>query len=435
MTQKQIEKHIQYILKSLVLRDLIPDEYTGDIEELALVVEYFKKRIVSIDVVDKVIHDILFSDVLKNYSVLKEYVQKNILVKEIGILNISNIANEIFLELSSLPKKYLFVFKLPKYEGDALSVKFRPSFENVTVDRSFFEYINGKTITKSTTTSDLFTNESNEQSQIKEGDLVLKVTGRGYISRHGFIKMSIMDPLYMWKVVMGIYLVKGIIRRKKEYQTIGNDPFTYKVYSKPLKSLRTFTESNEDFVLLNSMRFDLPAPISVGEKSKDISLFDNANLLITNLFSLPKVKNRRNKDVLKRQQIMLRNGAYWYYESFKTPYDHLQVIYMTTAFDSLLGTKGPDDSKERKAELVSNSIARDAVDAANITTDVIELYALRNKIVHGSMELSSLEHYGQQKHIQYNTFSKLPRYLIILQKFIRNRIDFTNKGFIKSEEV
>ena len=98
------------------------------------------------------------------------------------------------------------------------------------------------------------------------------------------------------------------------------------------------------------------------------------------------MEGKTDKNIVKQQR-MIKNGAYWFYESLKTQQDHVRVIYMTTSFDSLLAAKGNEDTKEFKAELISVSVSKDSLEASIIRKTIIELYVLRNEIVHGSREI------------------------------------------------
>lgn len=136
-------------------------------------------------------------------------------------------------------------------------------------------------------------------------------------------------------------------------------------------------------------------------------------------------KGKTDKHVVK-QQTMIKNGAYWYYESLKTPQDHVRAIYMTTAFDSLLGAKGNDDTKESKAEIVAISVSSDSLDADLVRKSVIQLYALRNEIVHGSKAISSLDQYSEWDDKSATT--DIYYTLNILNRFLKSRINFINGG-------
>jgi len=110
----------------------------------------------------------------------------------------------------------------------------------------------------------------------------------------------------------------------------------------------------------------------------------------------------------------------------KTIQDHIRAIYLTTAFDSLLELRGADDTKENKAELIANCIAENVLEADGIKHAIKNLYILRNEIVHGEKEVSSLEKYldwGESK-----TQTTVILGMSYLSKFLFNRIHFVNNG-------
>lgn len=196
--------------------------------------------------------------------------------------------------------------------------------------------------------------------------------------------------------------------------------------------IRSLSESTEDNQYISRMRFD-PAVFKPTELDallkRTNTPFDYANDVLTNLFSeIRFAKGKTDKNVVKQQR-MIKNGAYWFYESLKTQQDHVRAIYMTTSFDSLLGAKGNDDTKESKAELISISVSKDSLEADGIRKSIIELYALRNEIVHGSREISSLDQYGEWD--EKPTKANLYYALSILTRFLKSRIYFVNGGLAR----
>jgi hypothetical protein len=102
---------------------------------------------------------------------------------------------------------------------------------------------------------------------------------------------------------------------------------------------------------------------------------------------------------------------------------------MTTAFDSLLGVKGNEDTKENKAEIIAVSVSTDSLEAHSVRQAIIELYALRNEIIHGSREISSLDQYGDL--VEKPSPANLYYSLSILTRFLKSRIFFINGGLAR----
>ena len=265
---------------------------------------------------------------------------------------------------------------------------------------------------------------------LKAGDVALIVKGKGYVGKYGVIKLNIVDPLYTFKVVLGVYISLGIIQRSKDKNYLKPvSEFYYDVYDTYQEQVRTLTESTEDAQYLSRMEFvKNKFELSDLDKlmKKTTSEFEDANRIIKNLFKQVRfTKGNTDKNIIRRQR-MIKNGAYWYYECLKTIQDHIRAIYLTTAFDSLLELRGADDTKENKAELIANCIAENVLEADGIKHAIKNLYILRNEIVHGEKEVSSLEKYldwGESK-----TQTTVILGMSYLSKFLFNRIHFVNNG-------
>jgi hypothetical protein len=280
----------------------------------------------------------------------------------------------------------------------------------------------------------LLSDYTSGRQKLSKDDVVLRVNGKGYVSDYSTIKLDIVDPLYVWKVIVGVYAGLDIIHRVEEKVNYFRllPEFTYDVHLGTGQHIRSLSESTEDNQYISRMRFN-PAvfkPTELDALLKRANTpFDYANEVLTNLFSeIRFAKGETDKNVVKQQR-MIKNGAYWFYESLKTQQDHVRAIYMTTSFDSLLGAKGNDDTKESKAEIIAISVSKDSLEADGIRKSIIELYALRNEIVHGSREISSLDQYGEwdEKPTKANLYYSLS----ILTRFLKSRIYFVNGGLVR----
>lgn len=417
------------VIGNLTFKDRLPQRYKGDKTKIQVLVDYYKKTIITPSVITNVINDLAFSDVLEKVRYDESKYKDEVKLSQITEIDRRIIATKADKILSSLPLYYQFILRLPKCETPIGDLKLAYNMEILSASDSLIKHLYGEKNTYKKLRSNIFDLISSRQ-KISKGDLILKVGGKGYVSEFGAVKLDIIDPLYVWKVIIGVYAGLEIIKRQDKIAYIRlPQEFTYSVYLDTGEQIRSFNESTEDNQYISKMQFDpnafKPSQIDILLK-KTNTPFDYTNNVLVNLFSVIRfAKGKTDKNVVK-QQIMIKNGAYWFYESLKTQQDHVRVIYMTTAFDSLLAAKGAEDTKENKAELIAISVSKDSLEADIIRQTIIELYAFRNEIVHGSWEISSLDQYSdwEGKPTRTNNYYSLS----ILMRFLRSRIYFINGG-------
>lgn len=420
------------IVGDFVFKDRLPQRDQADKTKLNALVSYYGKPTITPSVVNQVVGDLAFQEVLDKVksddSKYKGDVKLSSMI-EVDRTKVSTKADEI---LSSIPLEYVFYLRLPKCEKSVSNIRLAYNIEILSADDSLVKHLYGEHSHEKGFRS-LLSDYTSGRQRINKGDLLLKVSGKGYVSDYGMIKLNIIDPLYVWKVIVGVYAGLDIIQRqdKSGYFRLMSE-YTYDVHLAMGTHVRSLSESTEDNQYISRMEFD-PKVFELSELDKLLkktnTAFDYANEVLTNLFSeIRFAEGKPDKNVVKQQR-MIKNGAYWFYETLKTQQDHVRAIYATTSFDSLLSAKGNDDTKESKSELVSVSVSKDSLEGDKIKQAIIELYALRNEIVHGSREISSLEQYGDWD--ERPTKANMYYSVSVLARFLKSRIYFVNGGIAR----
>ncbi len=434
-TKKEKDTHLstlQDVVKEFIYKGRIPQRYEGDKKKLDALISHYDKKLITPEVINQTISDISFKEVLDKVKHDDDRYKGNTKlgsIKEVDVVEITKSVNKL---LSSIPINYNFILRLPKCEKPIKTLKLAHNVEIITADEELIKLYFGEKGTEKGLRR-LLSDFNSGGQKINIGDLLLKVSGKGYVGEYGLIKLDVIDPLYIWKVIIGVYAGFEILTKQSQTSYFRLAPeFTYDVYDKAGLHIRSLNESTEDNQYISRMQFDLKTfePTEIDKLlNKTNTPFDYANEVLKNLFSeIRFAGNKTDKDVVKQQR-MLKNGAYWFFESLKTQQDHVRVIYMTTAFDSLLGARGNDDTKESKAELIAVSVSKDSLEGDGIRKAIIELYAYRNEIIHGSKEISSLDQYGEwdEKPTKANMYYSLS----ILMRFLRKRIYFVNGGLAR----
>lgn len=427
-TKKQVLENISSQLKSIRFSDRIPDRQTMDESVLKKIASYFGKNIITHTIVGEVIGDYAFQEVLDKTKHDDPKTKGIVKFANFPNIDIDSITKSVYDYISKLPEGYYFILKSPKTQVNFPKVAFAHGVELLVLDDDKITKLAGEKYIERGL-SRLLADFRRDRQLLKSGDVVLVIKGRGYVGKYGVIKLNI-DPLYTFKVILGIYIALGIIQRSKDSNYLKPvSEYYYDVYDTHKEQVRTLSESTEDAQYLSRMEFGQNKfELSDLDKlmKKTTSEFEDANQIIKNLFKQVRfAKGNTDKNVIRRQR-MIKNGAYWYYECLKTVQDHIRAIYLTTAFDSLLELRGSDDTKENKAEVISNCIAKNILEADGIKHAIKNLYILRNEIVHGEKEISSLEKYSDWGESKTQTTVLLG--MSYLSRFLLNRIHFINNG-------
>lgn len=418
-------------LNDLIVVDRIPQRKGFDNEKNKEIAKKINNTIVSQFIVDEIIVDLTLDEVLKKTKKDDSSLVGRKKFSSIKNIDIPSIATEVFSKLDNLPEEYTFIFRLPKTNKSFSKISLGTDIELVSLDESNikdYKYTNPSDISS---LSALAFSLKNPIRKLVIGDTLLFVKGRGYIDKYAIIKIvSIIDPLYIFKVIIGIYKSNGILGENSDKEYLSPySGYSYHIYNSKNEEVRKINESSEDDHLIDSLKFNdsvfkLTEMDSLIEKP--FSKFDHVNTCIKNLFTKIKFgKGKTDKEVI-RKKTRIKNGAYWYYEALKTEKNHIRAINIITGYDSLLNLKGENDTKEYKAIMVSNLISGNELRADAIREQITKLYVLRNKIIHGETAISSLEKYNYE----FNKSLGLLVYQNIkfLSQLLSNRMVFLNKG-------
>lgn len=427
--KKELLNLIKKRLENLGVLDGIPERDSNKEDE-----EISKKiceKIISPRIVNEIVGDLAFAEILEKTKYDDPKLKGHQNLSNISGIDIPTIAEKIFLQLNTLPKEYLFIFRLPKTQKKIPHTILSNNIELISLDESNlkdYEFLNPKIDTLSAIAFDL----KHPTRKFVVGDTLLLIKGRGYVGKYGTIKIvSIADPLYIFKVIIGIYTARGVLKIKDNInyiQTISG--YDYRIYeTSNNKKVRTIDESFEDVQFIDNLEFDTSTfePSDIDKLLKrTYTEFNYTNSCIKNLFSPIKfLKGKIDKQVVNKQT-RIKNGAFWYYEAQKTNQNHIRAINIATGYDSLLNVKGESDTKEYKSLIISNLISDNALLADGIAKEIRELYVLRNGIIHGETAISSLEKYTDN-FIDSSTGLCLNN-LLFFKRLLSNRIIFLNKG-------
>lgn len=427
--EDSLKTSIKQFVNELEFLDRIPNRTTLSKEKLKDLSDKFGKNIITPSVLSEIMGDFAFDEILNKtkHDEKTEGIKK---FSQFTDVNSQDVADKTYSLLREIPKEYTFIFRFPLIEADIPNVKLTHNIELLKVDKKIIEEYSKKESGEAATLSSLAFSIQDRRPQLKEKELLLRIIGKGYVGKYGKVKVNVVDPLYVYKVILGIYVTLGILKRKKTFSSLGFPfDFNYSVFEDKNKLLRTLTESTEDAQYISRMEFNESKFIlSETEKllKKTQTEFQVANSIISNLFTPIKFAKGKTDDTVIRRQRMIKNGTYWYYESLKTNQDYTRAIYLTTAFDSLLSSRKAEESKEHKAEIISSVISKNILESDAIFKLIVDLYELRNKIVHGEKEISSLEKYDDFEESQTQTIVGMG--LLYLSNFLFNRVYFIDRG-------
>lgn len=395
---------IESQIKDIEYFDRIPLSHTLDIQVLKQISDYFNKKLISPEVIRSQIVDETFSASLLQAN-KAEGKDTKIAYSSFTGINFRKIARQIYVNLTTLPIKYTFILKLPKSTHYIPETKINNSITLMSVNdqivKDFGLNDDDKPTSLSAIAEALKLGKSEKISFLKN-EVLIFIKGYGYVSDYGLIKSSIIDPLNTLKVIVGLFYSVNVIEPIPKYfsWTLPR-PYSYYAFnSKTKKLIRRFDESTNDNDFIQKMEFQnetfelTKLDVLIDNKS---TKFDNAIKLLKKIYTptnqLIKIKRQR----MKKIQTILKNALYWYYETLKIADDHIRVVYLTTAFDALLGAVDEENMKrEIKAEIISSSAAKNALDALEIKEVIVNLYKLRNKIVHGEQSISAFEKLSEE---------------------------------------
>ncbi len=425
-TKSEVIKLISKILSGLTIEERIPNRESTDKSTVRETVRCFAKGIIDEELVEEVIWSHTFKETLEKIP----HNERNISggLSKFQSIDKNSLATSVYTTLASLPKDYYFIFKLPKSTTAIPTKKILYGTEILSLSGKEFARYQSKKESRDL----LLDMASGRTPQLSEGDIVLRVKRRGYVDEYGLIKTTGVDPVYLLKVVLGIYISLGVIKRSSDTNFRILIEYNYYVFDKNNLLVRSLREASDNASYLIRMafspeHFELTKLDKIMKKTK--TRFDEATEIITKLFSKPVSKHPKDKEIAARYQRQVKNGSFWFYEMLKAQEYHVKVIYMVTAFDSLVGVKSLN--KEEKAVLIANLIGRNTVELEVIKEEIINIYTLRNNIVHGEKEIFTIDKYSRKGSLNI-AFYKASW---ILSRFLFNRVNFVGLGLPETKKV
>ncbi len=374
---------------------------------------HFKKKIIDHKTIYNILTEIVLEEVIKvKDTAILEAARK---ISDIPSVNARSLTNKIYQKIKRLPIVYEFIFPLGNKNIEIASKQITDTIELLTLtDKDIKKY---GTVPWS---QKLF----NFEKDLEKGEIIFRFLTRGYVSDFKITKLVTEDPLYLFKVIIGIYVSLDILQilDSPVNKTSGLPiDYRYKVYDKN-KFVTALNESTEDSIFISKLSFSTKTQeLSDLDKllKKTTTYFENANIDLKKILEINKLKKKRVKGLMKNDLIkyrrdvdkltehglQIRNAAYWYYESLKTTQKHAEIIYLVTAFDSLLGE--PDDdmkTKKDKANIISNAISTSAIELETIKEYIGNLYNLRNNIIHGKKPIYELLDYNKPYKLEEHPF-------------------------------
>ena len=292
---------------------------------------------------------------------------------------------KILERLGAIPDDYFIYFPMPKSKEKIKLININDDLQLYTIGKAELEKLQnhdkGKTAKKGIL-EDIAnaTKISQLGTTIEEGQNVLRIKAKGFAHRYADSSMLERDPLFTFKVFVAFLNVMGALKHSYLPTTSnGLQPvdisrlYSFFIYNNDYKLVTKKPTEATDNKLLEKMEFD----------SKDLEKI--------NMFNKLDEHDSKNKDVTR-----LKNSLYWYFESMKfrrSDSIYQSIVYSCTAFDAFFDV---NENKEQKALYISIDISGSLKDEKERTSNIIDIYKLRNQIIHGERQIAEMLH-GSKK--------------------------------------
>lgn len=395
---------------------------------------YFNAEIINNKTIYNVILESVTEVIASNKIKIGDLFQK---IEDVNGLDINKIVTKTYFLIKHLPITYTFVFPLNSNTDGYIKndVQLTNKIKLLFINKRY-----SKLYKESDLARLLF---HPGEVDVQSGQLALTIKSLGFVSKFGIVKIYDEDPLYLFKIIIGVYLAMGVFNINDSYHrgaTGYNGEYAYKIFDK-YTHICTLHESTEDAHFLNSLI--LSPLISASNNSIKLTTFlDNFGVInkdLMKILTVEEFKEKRPKGLdpkvaenymnikakIAEHGFQISNGAYWYYEALKSSQPHMQIVFLVTAFDSLLGII---NEKIEKPDIVAYSIASNAIEVETIKRLLRNLYDLRNDIIHGKGALYKLLDNGKDVESE-----KLPFVLKLtceayLKRFLEKRITLYSKS-------
>lgn len=360
-----VANKIKEALKELNFTNRIPEKDSISKNSIEGILSELNNSYLNDDIVVDVLENLAFTYVLSNN------------VKDFRSKGIDIVAEEAKALLSSLPLEYKFLFPLPKSDDDFLPIKLR---ETIIIRRLTEDM--GVPIKDTALTGIMGHIESLKGPIIDKGTIVLEITGRGYVTKYdGPIDIDMEDPLFIYRCILAYCDLANIFDNASLPYLPPSSLPSYVYYC--------FTSSK----IVSSHETDIEDHKLTRERKFKTGMLLKGSPFIKNLTSVIKTNSSSTK-AYKKEQGKIRNALFWWYEARKTKLYYYKIITIMSAFDALLATN--NEAKEYKALRVAQITSSTFEGESTMATRIKSLYELRNNIVHGSKQVSSISRHTKQ---------------------------------------
>ena len=386
------------ILDKIVLYGSFPLQRTINKADIEKLLENLSKRNLKVEEVNFLLLNEIFE--LVSHEKPEEIDNnKTQSLSDVG-MDFKKMTSHLIEGINTLPRKYQFLFRMPKPADDFVESSLAENVLLFTLtEDSKKTYFSGLRILQ-------------PLPQVSCGDMFLRVDVRGYVGEAFGYHLRNQDPAFIWKSIVGLFLAFDSLEYASSPWRPTKPEYAFYVYGENNDFIRLLEETTEDENFLSQRKISQESvqDKKLGEIKVADGSFYQAIESIQGLMGKSK-----NKSVQQGKQRVL-NASFWFYEAQKVKFEYLKIMYLVTAFESIvLGGKKESGATTRLVrELVSNTIAKNINEQSTISTDLERLYELRNKIVHG-------EDFSNFSNKNNDTEEKIIKGLHYLGRYIRNR--------------
>jgi hypothetical protein len=211
MNTKNIKEVVKTQIEEMTFNSRIPDDSSLIEDKLKEIKELLNKKFLTAKIIGEVISNFAFEEVLDKTK-SDESTEGSKKFKNLTNVDSDSVSQKVLDFYNKLPEKYTFIFRLPKSSKEIEKLKFLHNIELLTLTKdNIGDYVSPASQNQGLL--EALASGRNEQ-QLTIGDVILKISGKGYVGKYGVIKLNFSeDPLFIFKVIIGIYVALGIIHR------------------------------------------------------------------------------------------------------------------------------------------------------------------------------------------------------------------------------
>lgn len=369
---------IESIIQELKYDSRIPRDDSVNLDLVSQLLSNYDKPFLTQFMIKDIILDSIFELKLKKLRTGDE---------ELSSEEIAEQARSINEDILSLPAQYKIIFPLPESKKPINVMIPGPRMKIYSLSEDFHRYPKNdekdkERHIKPSLLTDVIGGLSSAVPLYSKGDVILEFEVMGYISQYAQLQIDSYDPLYFYKIVIYLLYGQNAFEKRTNTRLYGTSivPMSYYAFTRTNEIVRSFNGRTEDTKYIESIKFEQ----SIVEANTLEMRIELVKKVLTNV-------PNSTPEAVRKLQSRLRNSAYWCYEANTAADAHVRIVNICTAFDALIGDAV--DSKEQKAELISQLISSNSRQESDNSSTIIEIYKLRNDIVHGSTDINTLSRY------------------------------------------